>query len=51
MAKHSVSVFKSGDKVYVKGDNILIIIPFETEQFFSIYSGDKVTMSIEVSEK
>jgi hypothetical protein len=50
MAKHSVSVFKAGDKVYVRGDDILIILPFDTEQFFSIYNGDKVTMEIEVQD-
>jgi hypothetical protein len=51
MAKHSVNIFKLGNKVYVKGDDIVIILPFSTEQFLQIYNGDKVPMEIEVQVK
>jgi hypothetical protein len=49
MAKHLVNVFKSGNKIYIKGDKILIILPFTTEDFLQIYNGDKVEMQIEVT--
>lgn len=48
MAKHSVSIYKLGKKVYVRGERILIHIPFDMETFLQIYNGDKVHLDIEV---
>jgi hypothetical protein len=51
MAKQPVEVFKLGKKVYIKGEKLLITLPFDTETFLQIYNGDKVTLEIEVTEK
>lgn len=39
------------DKIFIKGDKILILVPFKSEQFLQIYNGDKVELEIEVTQK